>query len=179
MSARENLLRKSCRAPADNHFIYISHRQHSCDKKDPYQRFLLRMRMKLYRPILGSPHFWLTDKARFLKEQRRCSEAWPPKTVSKSGFTPFCAPIALATEGVPPNKEDAWKPIRFLVGRWDGVAEGEAGRGTVKTIKLPPASRYVSKSCRDSSLSAPHPKVIVPRASGETLRRYVPTCDKR
>src|SRR5258708_29519461 len=39
MSARENLLRKSCRAPADNHFIYVSHRQHSCGKKDLYQRF--------------------------------------------------------------------------------------------------------------------------------------------
>jgi putative transposase len=32
----------------------------------------------------------------------------------------FCATIALATQGVPPNKEDAWKPIRFLVGSWDG-----------------------------------------------------------
>src|SRR5437899_12636674 len=39
MSARENLLRKSCRAPANNHFIYVSHRQHSCGKKDLYQRF--------------------------------------------------------------------------------------------------------------------------------------------
>jgi hypothetical protein len=39
MSARENLLRKSCRAPADNHFVYVSHRQHSCGKKDLYQRF--------------------------------------------------------------------------------------------------------------------------------------------
>jgi hypothetical protein len=39
MSARENLLRKSCRAPADNHFIYVSHRQHSCGKKDLWQRF--------------------------------------------------------------------------------------------------------------------------------------------
>src|SRR5438128_10107539 len=40
MSARENLLRKSCRAPANNHFIYVSHRQHSCGKKDLYQRFV-------------------------------------------------------------------------------------------------------------------------------------------
>jgi len=37
MSARKNLLRKSCRAPADNHFIYVSHRQHSCGEKDFYQ----------------------------------------------------------------------------------------------------------------------------------------------
>src|SRR5260370_21821055 len=34
--------------------------------------FLLRMRMYLYPPILGSPHFWQTDKARFLQEQRKC-----------------------------------------------------------------------------------------------------------
>ena len=39
MSAREHLLRKSYRAPADNHFIYVSHRQRSCVKKDLYQRF--------------------------------------------------------------------------------------------------------------------------------------------
>src|SRR6266566_5070256 len=39
MSARENLLCKSCRAPADNHFIYVSHRQHSCGEKDLYQLF--------------------------------------------------------------------------------------------------------------------------------------------
>jgi len=39
MSARENPLRKSCRAPADNHFIYVSHSQHFRGKKDPYQRF--------------------------------------------------------------------------------------------------------------------------------------------
>ena len=61
MSARENLLRKSCRAPADNHFICVSHRQHSCGEKDLYFS-LLRMRMYLYRPILGSPHFWQADK---------------------------------------------------------------------------------------------------------------------
>ena len=40
MSARKNLLRKSCRAPADNHFIYVSHRQHSCGKKDLYLMIL-------------------------------------------------------------------------------------------------------------------------------------------
>jgi hypothetical protein len=33
MSARENFLRKSGRAPADNHFIYVSHGQHSCGGK--------------------------------------------------------------------------------------------------------------------------------------------------
>ena len=36
MSARENLLRKSCRAPADNHFIYVNHR-HTPVEKNLYQ----------------------------------------------------------------------------------------------------------------------------------------------
>jgi len=44
----------------------------------------------------------------------------------------FCAPSVLANQEATPKKEDAWKPIRFLVGTWDGVAEGEAVRGTVK-----------------------------------------------
>jgi hypothetical protein len=50
MSARENLLRKSCRAPAHDHFIYVSHRQHSCEKGSlpliPYNH----------------PGFWLAGK---------------------------------------------------------------------------------------------------------------------
>ncbi len=44
----------------------------------------------------------------------------------------LCAPVVLATQDSPPKKDDAWKSVRFLVGKWDGVAEGEAGRGTVK-----------------------------------------------
>ncbi len=31
-----------------------------------------------------------------------------------------------------PTKPDVWEPIRFLVGVWDGRAEGQAGTGTVK-----------------------------------------------
>jgi hypothetical protein len=41
----------------------------------------------------------------------------------------FCAPVVLPIRDAPPKKYDAWKSIRFLVGTWDGVAEGEAGRG--------------------------------------------------
>jgi hypothetical protein len=44
----------------------------------------------------------------------------------------FCAPFVLARQDATPKKEDAWKSVRFLVGTWDGVAEGEAGRGIVK-----------------------------------------------
>src|ERR1700730_15604283 len=69
MSARENLLRKSCRAPADNHFIYVSHRQHSCGKKDLYQRFLTTERVTLS-VTTWLTNFWLTDKAR-LEAHRR------------------------------------------------------------------------------------------------------------
>ncbi len=41
-------------------------------------------------------------------------------------------PIALASQDALPKKDEAWKSVRFLVGTWDGAAEGEAGRGTVK-----------------------------------------------
>src|SRR5438552_14096900 len=41
-------------------------------------------------------------------------------------------PVALAGQHAFPKKDEAWKAIRFLVGTWDGAAEGEAGRGTVK-----------------------------------------------
>jgi hypothetical protein len=63
MSARVNLLRKSCRATADNHFIYVSHRQHLFEKRIFTNDFLLRMRMYLYWPVLGFPHFWQIDEA--------------------------------------------------------------------------------------------------------------------
>jgi hypothetical protein len=48
-----------------------------------------------------------------------------------SGLVAFllCAPFVLANQDAPPKKEDVWKPVRFLVGTWDGLAEGEAGRG--------------------------------------------------
>jgi hypothetical protein len=83
MSARANLLRKSCRAPADNHFSYVSHRQHSCGKKDLYQWLFTTDENVTLSANTRLPQFWLTDKARFLKEQS--AEAWPPKTVSKLG----------------------------------------------------------------------------------------------
>jgi hypothetical protein len=44
----------------------------------------------------------------------------------------LCAPVVLATQDSPPKKDDPWNSVRFLAGKWDGVAEGEAGRGTVK-----------------------------------------------
>jgi hypothetical protein len=30
------------------------------------------------------------------------------------------------------NKADPWQPVRFLIGRWTGTAEGQAGTGTVE-----------------------------------------------
>ena len=42
------------------------------------------------------------------------------------------APVVLASQDALPKKDEAWKSVRFLIGTWDGAAEGEAGRGTVK-----------------------------------------------
>jgi hypothetical protein len=36
-------------------------------------------------------------------------------------------PAASADEGRP----DPWAPVRFLLGRWEGTTQGEAGNGTV------------------------------------------------
>src|SRR5438132_9048349 len=72
MSARENLLRKSCRAPADNHFIYVSHRQHSCGKKDLYQRFFTTDENVTLSANTRLPSFLADRQSAVLKEQRRC-----------------------------------------------------------------------------------------------------------
>jgi len=32
----------------------------------------------------------------------------------------------------PSPSPDAWSPVRFMVGEWDGESEGEPGKGTVK-----------------------------------------------
>lgn len=37
-----------------------------------------------------------------------------------------------AAVGAPPEKPDPWAPIRFLAGEWEGTAEGQAGKGTVR-----------------------------------------------
>lgn len=43
----------------------------------------------------------------------------------------IAAAIALAA-AEPAPKADPWAPIRFLEGEWSGVAEGQAGSGTVQ-----------------------------------------------
>jgi hypothetical protein len=42
--------------------------------------------------------------------------------------------IALIVAGIKAAEEkaDPWQPVRFLIGRWTGTAEGEAGSGTVE-----------------------------------------------
>jgi len=45
MSARENLLRKSCRAPPDDYLTYVSHRQHSYGKMIFTNDSVIRMRL--------------------------------------------------------------------------------------------------------------------------------------
>lgn len=32
----------------------------------------------------------------------------------------------------PTNTDDPWKPVRFLLGTWEGISEGEPGKGTVR-----------------------------------------------
>lgn len=43
-----------------------------------------------------------------------------------------CVAIAAsAAEVSAPATADAWQPVRFLLGRWKGVVQGDAGNGTV------------------------------------------------
>lgn len=41
------------------------------------------------------------------------------------------AGLALAASAADAPKTDPWQPVRFLVGRWNGTVQGEAGNGTV------------------------------------------------
>src|SRR5207245_1855571 len=45
-------------------------------------------------------------------------------------------------------------------------------------MKFPPAARYTSKIWREAFLSAPQPKVIAPKASGDTLSPERPNVRK-
>jgi hypothetical protein len=40
-----------------------------------------------------------------------------------------CAALAATVKGAAPS--DPWQPVRFLLGRWEGTVQGEAGTGTV------------------------------------------------
>ena len=76
MSARENLLRKSCRAPADNHFIYVSHRQHSCGKKDLYQRFFTTDENVTLSANTRLPSFLADRQSAVLKRAKEVLSGW-------------------------------------------------------------------------------------------------------
>jgi hypothetical protein len=41
------------------------------------------------------------------------------------------AGLALAASAADAPKTDPWQPVRFLVGRWNGTVQGEAGNGAV------------------------------------------------
>jgi hypothetical protein len=88
MSARENLLRKSCRAPADNHFIYVSHRQHSCGKKDLYQRFLTTDENVTLSANTRLPSFLADRQSAVLKRAKEVLDGLIPVR-SIASFTPY------------------------------------------------------------------------------------------
>jgi hypothetical protein len=54
-----------------------------------------------------------------------------------------CVALA-ASAAVTPPAADAWQPVRFLLGRWKGTVQGDAGNGTViRTCEFVLANRFV------------------------------------
>lgn len=48
--------------------------------------------------------------------------------------------------GVPAAEGDAWSPLRFLLGNWQGEAQGEPGRGAVeRSYQLVLADRFIEE----------------------------------
>ena len=57
------------------------------------------------------------------------SRAWFRITVVTAFLT---LTLGAADSETPTPKPDPWKSLRFLVGDWEGTAEGQSGKGTVK-----------------------------------------------
>lgn len=54
-------------------------------------------------------------------------------------------------------KPDAWAPVRFLVGRWEGTTQGEPGRGTVaRSYEFVLGDRFIHE--RNTSTYPPQEK---------------------
>jgi hypothetical protein len=66
-------------------------------------------------------------------------------------WLPAIAALALsaAVGGAPPAAapgEDPWQPVRFLLGRWNGTVQGEAGNGTVtRSYEFTLAGRFIEE----------------------------------
>jgi hypothetical protein len=75
-TARENRRRKSCCAPANNHFIYASHRQHSCGKKDLWQRFFTTDENVTLSPHTRLQQFLADRQGAVLKKAKEMLGGW-------------------------------------------------------------------------------------------------------
>lgn len=54
-----------------------------------------------------------------------------PAPAMAPASAPASAPAAPATVSPPTPATDPWQPVRFLLGKWRGTVQGEAGNGTV------------------------------------------------
>jgi hypothetical protein len=66
-------------------------------------------------------------------------------------FAALLAGLALAAGAADAPRADApqpdpWQPVRFLVGRWNGTVQGEAGNGTVvRSYEFTLANRFIEE----------------------------------
>lgn len=52
--------------------------------------------------------------------------------------------VTLTATSADSAKPDAWAPVRFLIGRWEGTTQGEPGNGTVvRTYELVLGDRFI------------------------------------
>ena len=59
--------------------------------------------------------------------------------------TLVCVALATSAADAPP-KMDPWQPVRFLLGRWKGTVQGEAGNGTVaRTYEFVLGGRFIEE----------------------------------
>jgi hypothetical protein len=55
-----------------------------------------------------------------------------------------CATLAASAQDAAPA--DPWQPVRFLLGRWQGTVQGEAGTGTVtRTYELTLGGKFIEE----------------------------------
>jgi hypothetical protein len=56
------------------------------------------------------------------------------------------AGLALTASAADAPKTDPWQPVRFLVGRWSGTVQGEAGNGTVtRSYEFTLAGKFIEE----------------------------------
>ena len=64
----------------------------------------------------------------------------------RRGFFAAVAALALTASAADGLKSDPWQPVRFLVGRWTGTVQGEAGNGTVtRSYEFTLAAQFIEE----------------------------------